>query len=265
MTERRIFLPTVPFGVMHTPREMLNLHISDEINQHIDTLGIPHNIATSVIATNIRRRYEESAATFSKIRDNQDFFTLRDRKDYDHYARLRMLESDPDHAMSMRDKARLFVEGHYMSAYEVCSTVENQGAYITDPRFAIECLRKISHVTASRHEIHTVESLPKVQRIIPNPLGRFAVIVTKRTNGMLDNGDVDISLKSRTAGILNIDTLRDEGARHAVVRLGEQPHDVSKREELEGARQTLLSFIYGDEGHRITPLIESIYLAREDQ
>lgn len=260
-TEKRFQLPTIPFAAgSETPRSMLNLHLSDEVVDAIENSPIPLDIARSVVGRNIRRRHAESIKSYKNLQDHQDAFKLKDRAEYNHYANLRIAESDPDHHLSMRDKARFFVDGKYMPSYEIYADITFGDELMRDRVFATNCLRKIAHATTHRVEIEDGESLPKVRKIV-HPLGAYAIVVVKRTIGSLKGSG--ITFKSRKSGVINMSELTNSADIDMLDRLDTLRHNSDHENERTPDHDHLSQFIEKDDNQLIIPLIRSHYLSRD--
>lgn len=252
-----VSLPTVPFARNRSPREMSREH-ADDIAEAMrrTSVDIPPDIVQGVISTNLHRRIYESSQTFTET----DLGRLSQAETV-QYADVCQRELA---GMSAVERSRVFVDNKYMRAYETFARFTLDGYKFRDLGFATSALR----LFAARNGLDSTQSVefhvPKVTRIIPDRVGRFAVITAKAAIGNLVSQEADdvITLKSRQAGVIALDKINDRHTANLLTVLGSLPEDQDSKDAILALRKDVDTAIRHN-GVHVYPLIESLYLSRQ--
>ncbi|MGK2896433.1 MAG: hypothetical protein ACSLEY_02440 [Candidatus Saccharimonadales bacterium] len=170
-----------------------------------------------------------------------------------HYGKLRLSEFTQQ---TFDDRVNLFIDGKYMSGYEIFARSRLGEVDFFSSDFAVAALRKIA----------LDRNLAHIQEIREGPIriskvdNAHAVIRSKLTLGLIDTLHGDIVLKTRRAGAaLKEDVSSDDW--QMMRNLSQRKIGAEDTDETTAWRKHLREMFQGNPALR--PVMESLYLTRE--
>ena len=228
--------------------------------------GLDRAVIDNVLTENYRRRIDEARATATELWNS--LFTPKAAFRPERYDKIaeygRFREIDGVVHPKIGDRIDLFTMPNgltEMQAYELFAH-ESSGPFL-DLRFARDCLRLVTQSIAAAPEITEEPALPKITRAIESDERSYRVVTTKITAGKVAYMGSIISLKSRQAGVIDYSAVKNPSDKEVIDTITHHIPTDGRTIELMQARKQLQDLL-NDNPTLVTPIVESVYLARGD-